>query len=144
MEQILISACLVGDNCTYKGGNNYSPKIRELLEHYELIPFCPEVEGGLRIPRDPSERKGDRVVSIKGKDVTKEYELGARRALNICQALKVKVAILQERSPSCGVHLIHDGSFSNKLIKGEGTTTELLRSHGIKVLTIDEIDELLK
>lgn len=143
MEKILISACLVGDKVKYNGTDNYNEKIQQLLEKYELVPFCPEVEGGLSIPRKPSERVRDRVKMVDGRDVTRQFELGAEKALNICQYLGIKIAILKERSPSCGSHEIHDGSFSNKLIKGEGVTTELLKRKGITVLNEDEIDTLL-
>lgn len=143
MEKILISACLVGDNCKYNGGNNLNPQIEALLEKYELIPFCPEVEGGLPIPRNPSEIKGDRVVMNNDKDVTREYELGARKALMLCLYLKIKIAVLKERSPSCGTHQIHDGSFSNKLIDGMGVTARLLKENGIKVYSEEEISQLL-
>ena len=143
MEKILISACLIGDNCKYNGGNNLNPNIEALLEKYELIPFCPEVEGGLPIPRNPSEIKGDRVVMDNGKDVTRNYELGARKALMLCLYLKINIAVLKERSPSCGTHQIHDGSFSNTLINGMGITAKLLKENGIKVYSEDEIDQLL-
>ena len=144
MEKILISACLVGDKCKYDGHTNYSPLIKELLEKYELVPFCPEVEGGLPTPRKPSERKGDKVINNAGKDVTKNFQLGAEKALNICKYLNIKIAILKEKSPSCGVNQIHDGNFTGKLIKGEGITTELLRKNGITVYTENDIEELLK
>ena len=143
MEKILISACLVGDNCKYNGGNNLNPNIESLLEKYELIPFCPEMEGGLPTPRNPSEIKCERVVMDNGKDVTRNYELGARKALMLCLYLKIKIAVLKERSPSCGTHQIHDGSFSNKLIDGMGVTAKLLKDNGIKVYSEDELDQLL-
>lgn len=143
MEKILISACLVGDKVKYDGRSNYSDKVQALLEKYELVPFCPEVEGGLSIPRNPSERVKDRVKMENGKDVTKNYEKGAELALNICLYLGIKVAILKENSPSCGSSQIYDGTFSHKLIKGEGVTTELLRKKGIKVISEEEIDTLL-
>ena len=143
MEKILISACLVGDNCKYNGGNNLNPQIEALLEKYELIPFCPEVEGGLSIPRNPSEIKGGRVMMDNGKDVTREYEFGARKALMLCLYLKIRIAILKENSPSCGTHQIHDGSFSNKLIDGMGVTAKLLKENDIIVYSENEISELL-
>ena len=144
MEKILISACLVGDKCKYDGHTNYTPLIKNLLEKYELVPFCPEVEGGLPTPRKPSERKGDKVVNNAGKDVTRNFQLGAEKALNICKYLNIKIAILKENSPSCGVNQIYDGNFKNKLIKGEGVTTELLRKNGIAVYNENQIEELLK
>ena len=143
MEKVLISACLVGDKVKYDGHSNYNEKIKLLLEKYELVPFCPEVEGGLPIPRKPSERVKDRIKQESGKDVTKYYEKGAELALNICLYLGIKIAILKENSPSCGPHKIYDGSFSHKLIDGEGYTVELLRKKGIKVISENEIDTLL-
>ena len=144
MEKILISACLVGDKCKYDGHTNYTPLIKDLLEKYELVPFCPEVEGGLPTPRKPSERKSDKVINNAGKDVTRNFQLGAEKALNICKYLNIKIAILKENSPSCGVNQIYDGNFKNKLIKGEGVTTELLRKNGIAVYNEKQIEELLK
>ena len=143
MERILISACLVGDNVKYNGGNNKSPHIEKLLEKYELIPFCPEVEGGLPTPRHPSERKGEEVVNDIGEDVTDNFYRGAELAFNICLFLKIKIAILKDRSPSCGSKTIYDGSFSHKEIKGMGITAEYLTKKGIKVISEDEIDSLL-
>lgn len=144
MEKILISACLIGDKCRYDGRTNYNPKIKDLLEKYELIPFCPEVEGGLKTPRDPSEiQKDGSIKMVTGRDVTKFYERGAEKALDICLCLGIKIAILKDRSPSCGSKKIHDGSFSGKVIDGEGVTTQLLKRKGIKVISEDEIDTLL-
>ena len=143
MERILISACLVGDNVKYNGGNNKSPLIAKLLEKYELVPFCPEVEGGLSIPRHPSEQKDGRVINDLDEDVTDAFERGADLAYNICLFLKIKIAILKERSPSCGVHEIYDGSFSRKVISGMGVTAALLERKGIKVYNENEIESLL-
>ena len=143
MEKILISACLVGDKVKYNGQNNYTPKIKELLEKYELVPFCPEVEGGLTTPRSPNERIKDKVMTEDGRDVTKPFEKGADLAYNICMYLGIKIAVLKSLSPSCGSNEIYDGTFTHKKIKGDGVTAELLKKKGIKVYTEDEIDELL-
>lgn len=143
MEKILISACLIGDKTRYDGRSNYTPLIKDLLEKYELVPFCSEVEGGLSIPRKPSEIIKDKVVSVDGKDVTKNYLKGAEKALNICKYLDIKIAILKDGSPACGVHEIHDGSFKGKKIKGMGITASLLSRNGIKVISEDEIETLL-
>ena len=143
MERILISACLVGDNVKYDGGNNKNPLIEKLLEKYELVPFCPEVEGGLPIPRHPSEQRGEQVINDIDEDVTDEFERGADLALNICLYLKITKAILKERSPSCGVHSIYDGTFSHKVIDGSGVTAALLKRKGITVYSEDEIPKLL-
>ena len=143
MVRILISACLVGDNVKYNGGNNKSPLIEKLLEKYELVPFCPEVEGGLSIPRRPSEIVGEQVLNDLGEDVTEQYQRGAELAYNICLFLRIKIAILKERSPSCGVHTIYDGTFAHKEIPGSGITAAYLKRKGINVYNEDEIDSLL-
>ena len=143
MEKILISACLVGDKTRYDGRSNYHPLIKELLEKYELVPFCSEVEGGLSIPRLPSEIVNGKVINSKGIDVTNKYVDGAKKALMICQYLNIKIAILKDGSPACGVHEIHDGTFSGKKIKGMGITASLLSKNGIKVISEDEIETLL-
>lgn len=143
MEKILISACLIGDKTRYDGRSNYNPLIKDLLEKYELVPFCSEVEGGLSVPRKPSEIVKDKVMSIDGKDVTKNYQNGAEKALNICKYLDIKIAILKDGSPACGVHEIHDGKFSGKKIKGMGITASLLARNGIKVISEAEIETLL-
>lgn len=143
MEKILISACLVGENCKYNGGNNLHPQIDVLLEKYDLIPFCPEMEGGLPTPRNPSEVKGESVFMDNGKDVTENFLKGAKKALMLCLFLKIKIAVLKERSPSCGTHQIHDGSFSEKLINGMGVTAKMLKENGIEVYSENEIDKLL-
>lgn len=144
MEKILISACLVGDKVRYDGKGQYHPLIKELLEKYDLVPFCPEVEGGLPTPRIPSEIYKGRVINKEGKDVTKQFKEGAELALNICKYLQIKVAILKDQSPSCGSKEIHDGRFSGRLIKGKGITATILEQNGIKVYSENEIEELLK
>ncbi len=136
MENLLISACLLGFECKYSGGSNKLPeeRIRALKEKYRLIPVCPESAGGLPTPRDPSERMGDRVVSSKGKDVTVEYTKGAQTALYLARKYGCKKALLKRNSPSCGGEYIYDGSFSGTLIPGEGVTAELLRAEGIEII----------
>ena len=143
MEKILISACLIGDNVKYNGGNNLTPKLDALLEKYELIPFCPEVEGGLSTPRSPAERVGNNVINQDGEDVTDAYMKGAELAFNICLFLKIKKVILKEKSPSCGSKIIYDGTFSHKEIPGMGVTAEYLKKKGIEVYSEDDIDSLL-
>ena len=143
MEKILISACLIGDNVKYNGGNNLTPKLDALLEKYELIPFCPEVEGGLSTPRSPAERVGNNVINQDGEDVTDAYMKGAELAFNICLFLKIKKVILKDKSPSCGSKIIYDGTFSHKEIPGMGVTAEYLKKKGIEVYSEDDIDSLL-
>lgn len=135
---ILISACLVGENCKYNGGNNFHEKASELLRKGLAIYVCPEELGGLPTPRDPSEIKGSNVYSINGKDVTREFIRGAEETLKIAKENNVKLAILQSRSPSCGSKVIYDGTHTGRLIEGEGVTTKLLRQNGITVVNIEE------
>ncbi len=135
---ILVSACLLGENVKYNGKNNLSDLSKYLLQRDDIYPICPEVLGGLAIPRNPSEIKNNKVVDNQGKDVTKQFRKGAEKTLQIALQNNVKLAILMERSPSCGVHKIYDGSFQNKLIDGAGITTKLLQAHGINVITVEE------
>lgn len=143
MEKILISACLIGDKTKYDGKSNYHPLVKELLEKYELVPFCPEVEGGLPTPRQPSEIVKDKVMSAQGKDVTNNFKSGASKALMICQYLGIKTAILKEGSPSCGLNQIYDGTFTGRKIKGSGITAQLLIKNGIKVISENDIEDFL-
>ncbi|WP_427042766.1 DUF523 domain-containing protein [Fusobacterium sp. SB021] len=137
---ILISACLAGINCKYSGGNNLNPELRDLVNSGKAVPVCPEQLGGLITPRTPAEIIKDseeniKVITKTGTDVTKEYILGAERALAIAKALNIKTAVLQSRSPSCGCGYIYDGTFTKHLIVGNGITAELFIKNGIKVFS---------
>ena len=143
MKKILISACLLGTPCRYDGKSSPCPAIEELRKKYDLIPFCPEVEGGLPTPRLKSEIHYDRVINEEKKDVTKHFNLGADKALKACQFFGIDIAILKEASPSCGVHKIHNGRFDGKLVDGEGVTTRLLKKNGIAVYSDEEILDFL-
>ena len=135
MEKILVSACLLGVDCKYNGGNNYNEKIMEFLKDKEIIPICPEIMGGLPTPRVPSERKEDKVITKEGVDVTKNFQKGAEETLKLAKLLGVKKALLKAKSPSCGYQKIYDGTFSDTLIDGNGVTTELLLKEGFTILT---------
>lgn len=135
-EKILVSACLLGINCKYSGGNNYSEEVMEFLKDYEIIPVCPEQLGGLPTPRPASEIVGDKVINIEGNDVTANYIKGAEEALKIAKMHGIKKALLKAKSPSCGNGKIYDGTFTNTLIEGDGITTKLLKENDIKVITI--------
>ena len=143
MEKILVSACLLGDKVRYDGRGNYHPNIKYILENFDVIPFCPEVEGGLSIPRIPSEIINDEVINKEGRNVTRQFSLGAGKALTIVKYFNIKTAILKENSPSCGVHNIYNGKFQNKLIEGQGITTRALVEHGVKVISENEIEQFL-
>ena len=140
---ILVSACLLGVCCTYRATAKEQEAVLNLLEEgHTLIPVCPEQLGGLPTPRPASERKGDKVVSCLGVDVTDHFARGAKEALRIATLYGCKVAILKERSPSCGSGQIYDGSFQGNLIDGNGVTAELLKQQGIRVIGESNIDSL--
>jgi len=135
MSVILVSACLIGCECRYKGDNCTDKRILELAKENTLIPVCPEQLGGLATPRLPSERQGNRVVMKDGTDVTANYIKGAEQTLMIAKQLDIDFAILKAKSPSCGCGLIYDGSFSGTLISGKGVTAQLLADNGFSVFT---------
>ena len=143
MEYLLISACILGKNTKYNGLNNYHPLVEKLKEKYEFICCCPEVDGGLSIPRDPSEVVLDKVISIKGIDVTKEYTKGALVALDLVKKYKIKKALLKDGSPSCGKNYIYDGTFSHTKVNNMGITAKLLSSNGVTIYTENDIEKLL-
>ena len=135
MEKLLISACLVGENCKYNGGNNALPSetLAALRSRFELVPVCPEPLGGPPPPRVPSERRGARVVNREGADVTEAFRRGAEQALRIAEQTGCRRALLKSNSPSCGSGSIYDGSFSGRLTAGDGVAAALLKHSGIEV-----------
>lgn len=135
---IVCSACLVGMACKYNGkSNNVDERVVQLVKEGKAVPVCPEMLGGLEVPRIPSEIKGDKVIMADGKDVTEAFEKGAQMALAITEAIKADTAILMPRSPSCGSDYIYDGQFCRRLIKGDGVFVRLLKNEGIKVYQPD-------
>lgn len=140
-EKVLVSACLLGVNCKYNGGNNFKEELLNKLKDKEIIPFCPEIAGGLSTPRPASEIQGDKVLNIEGHDVTDNFKRGASEALHLCELLGIKKAILKAKSPSCGYGLIYDGTFSSKLTTGNGITANLLQENGIEVISDQEYIE---
>jgi uncharacterized protein YbbK (DUF523 family) len=140
-KNILVSACLLGESCRYDGKSKPCERVMALKDTYNLIPVCPEVMGGLPTPRVPSEICGERVLMKDGRDVTENYNRGAQKALEIARQNACTVAILKEKSPSCGSGLIHNGLFDGGLVDGDGITTRLLKNEGIRVLGESEITE---
>lgn len=143
-ENILVSACLLGERSRYDGKSKPCDKVIALGERYNLIPVCPEVQGGLSTPRTPSERVGDRVIMRDGRDVTENFLLGAVSCYERYIAEGCVACVLKARSPSCGVGEIYDGSFSGKLREGNGVFAEYLISRGVRVITEQEVDTLLE
>lgn len=139
--KILVSACLLGKNCKYNGGNNLNQRVLDFIEEHEVIDVCPEQLGGLSTPRLPAEIVDGVVTNKEGISVDVQFRKGAQTALAVALENKVDLAILQSRSPSCGVKEIYDGSFSGKKIKGQGMFAKLLSAHGIKVLDAEDVAE---
>lgn len=144
--KVLISACLLGDNVKYSGGNNLTPELIALLEKYEVkfIKICPECFAGLPTPRVPSEIIEDKVFSKDGRDITEEFISGAEKTFNIAKNKQVDFAILKERSPSCGSSFIYDGSFSGKVVQGKGFTARRLNKENIIVFSEENLEEIEK
>jgi uncharacterized protein YbbK (DUF523 family) len=152
MERILVSACLLGQPVRFDGTGRRSDDA--LFEGWRsegrLVPFCPEVRGGLPVPRPPAEISGGfgddvldgraKVVTNDGADVTGNFVVGAWQALEQARACHARIAILKEGSPSCGSLRVHDGTFTGRKVPGEGVTTALLERHGIAVFAEDAID----
>lgn len=132
---ILVSACLCGDACRYDGTGAPHPVLVVLRERGLALPVCPEVLGGLAVPREPCERQGDRVKNRAGCEVTAHFALGARKTLELARENGISVAVLKERSPSCGSSFVYDGTFTGRRAPGQGVTTEVLRENGIVVFS---------
>lgn len=146
---IMVSSCLAGINCRYDGNNNKIDEIAALVEAGKAIPVCPEVFGGMPTPRNSCEivvdKSGNRrVVTEDGTDYTKEFWEGALKVLEIAKTLEIESVVLQQRSPSCGFGKIYDGSFSRKLIDGNGLAAELLSENGIKIYNNETYKEIME
>ena len=142
--KLLVSACLLGDACRYDGKSKPCEAVLRLKESHTLIPICPEVMGGLPTPRIPAEVTEKRnVIRRDGKDITENYKKGAAEAFRLAEFFGCELAILKERSPSCGADRIYDGSFTNTLTNGDGITAALFREKGIRVIGESQIRMLL-
>ena len=144
--KVLISACLLGDNVKYSGGNNLTLELVILLEKYnvDIVKVCPECFAGLPIPRVPSEIKETKVFSKDGRDITEEFLSGAEKTFKIAKENQIDFAILKERSPSCGNSYIYDGSFSGKVIQGQGLTVRKLNEENIVIFSEENLEEIEK
>ncbi len=142
--KILVSACLLGENCKYNGKNNKNEEVIALSEYFELIPVCPECFGGLPIPRVPSEIRDGRVYSKDGADLTDNFLTGAEHTLYIAKESNCPAALLKERSPSCGFGTVYDGSFSATLCEGNGITAQLLSDNEIAVFGESKVKKLIE
>ena len=157
--KILVSSCLLGEDVKYDGTNSSiasNPKVSfslkelfmDILCDNEIYSFCPEVAGGLGVPRIPAEIvKKDKpfiVQNQNGEDVTINFLLGAKKALDLCKEENIKVALMKSNSPSCGNIKTYDGTFTKNLIEASGLTAKLLKENGIEVFNENELKELLK
>ena len=137
--RIMVSACLMGENCKYNGGNNLNEKVLEFVKGHEVISVCPEVMGGLPTPRVPAEIVDGVVTTKGGRNVDVEFRKGAENALQIAIENQVDLVILQSRSPSCGPKQIYDGSFCGKRIDGQGVFAKMLMENGFKILDVEDL-----
>ncbi|MFI9589722.1 DUF523 domain-containing protein [Nonomuraea sp. NPDC052265] len=154
MQRILVSACLMGRRVRYDGGAKTSADalLARWREEGRLVVVCPEVTGGLPVPRPAAEIEGGaggaavlsgaaRVLASDGSDVTAEFVAGARAALEAARSAGIRLAVLKEGSPSCGALSVYDGTFGGRRVPGQGVTTALLEAHGVRVFTEDQLPE---
>lgn len=160
MESILVSACLLGEKVHYNRGDKRcdNPILQAWLREGRVVPFCPEVAGGLATPRVPAEIADGaggmevlpgkaRVMDVTGRDVTAPYRQGAEQALGLVCSRRIRIAILKDGSPSCGTSFTYDGSFSGKKVAQPGVSAARLREEGIQVFSetqLEQAQELLK
>lgn len=140
--KIVCSACLLGADCKYDGGNNYSEKLASFIRKHEcqVIPVCPEVMGGLSVPRIPCEIRNGKVCNRNGEDVHEAFVQGARNALQVVKNENPDRVILQSRSPSCGCKEVYDGTFSGKRIQGQGIFVQMLVQEGYHPTDIEDLE----
>lgn len=145
MQNVLISACLLGVDCKYNGSNNKLDDeiIHSLKDKYNLIPVCPEIMGGLPTPRNPVEIKDGKVFDYDGEEFTKEFEKGSDEVLKLAKLYDATIAILKENSPSCGTNYIYDGTFNHQKIKGMGIAAHKLSKENIKLFSEENVKILL-
>ena len=138
-QKILVSACLLGENCKYNGGNNFSPAVAEYVKDKEVLTICPEMMAGMGCPRTPSEIVDGVLMDRNGNDVDEAMRKAVTMAMELIQKEEIRCAILQSRSPTCGVNQIYDGTFSGRLIDGSGIFAQALKDAGYQVLDAEDI-----
>ncbi len=145
MEKILVSSCLLGEKVRYDGNGKQliNNELAKWIAQGRVVSFCPEVAGGLPIPRDAAEiARNGKVLTASLEDVTPQFQLGAKKALLTCVEHNIKFALLKEGSPSCGRNFIYNGLHQNIKIKGMGLTAQLLEQNGIQVFSEEQINSL--
>lgn len=136
--KVLVSSCIMGKNCKYNGGDNYNPKVMEFLKDKDVIEICPELLANMPIPRPSAELVKDVVMSINGENVDQEYRHAVEIAMKEIEHMDIDLVILQSRSPTCGVNQVYDGSFTGKLVKGQGLFAQALIKAGYKVVDSED------
>lgn len=137
--KILVSACLLGSNCKYNGGNNRNERVRDFVRGHEIISVCPEVMAGLGTPRTPVEIVNGNVQTQDGHSVDTELRAAVARILDDIKNLNIDCAVLQSRSPTCGVNQIYDGTFSHTRVEGSGVLAQALKDAGYRVIDAEDI-----
>ena len=139
MTKILVSGCLLGENCKYNGGNNYNPRVVEFLKDKEVISICPEMMAGMGCPRNPIEIVDGVLTDCHGKNVDSLIRKSVMEIMERIRDEEIQCAILQSRSPTCGVNQVYDGTFSGKLIPGSGVFAKSLMDAGYLVIDVEDI-----
>lgn len=141
--KVLVSACLLGENCKYNGGNNYSSVVAEFVKDKEVLPVCPEMLAGMGCPRTPIEIVDGVLMDRDGNNVDAAMRQAVEQAMEMIRKEDIQCAVLQSRSPTCGVNQIYDGSFSGKLIKGSGFLAQALKAAGYQVVDAEDVEKYL-
>ena len=137
--KILVSACLLGENCKYNGGNNYSAAVAEFVKGKDILPVCPERMAGMGCPRTPIEIVDGVLMDRNGNNVDSAMREAVAQAMEMIRKEDILCAVLQSRSPTCGVNEVYDGSFSGKLIPGSGVLARALKMEGYRVIDAEDI-----
>ena len=139
MTKVLVSGCLLGENCKYNGGNNYNPRVVEFLKDKEVISICPEIMAGMGCPRNPIEIVDGVLTDCHGKNVDSLIRKSVMEIMERIRDEEIQCAILQSRSPTCGVNQVYDGTFSGKLVPGSGVFAKSLMDAGYLVIDVEDI-----
>ena len=139
MTKVLVSGCLLGENCKYNGGNNYNPRVVEFLKDKEVISICPEMMAGMGCPRNPIEIVDGVLTDCHGKNVDSLIRKSVMEIMERIRDEEIQCAVLQSRSPTCGVNQVYDGTFSGKLIPGSGIFAKSLMDAGYRVIDGEDI-----
>ena len=139
MMKILVSACLLGENCKYNGGSNYNAAVAEFVKGKEVLAICPEMMAGMGCPRTPIEIVDGVLMDCNGNNVDAAMRETVEMAMEMIRKEEIQCAVLQSRSPTCGVNQIYDGSFSGKLIPGSGVLAQALKDAGYQVIDAEDV-----